>query len=50
VTDDIFQLIGEVRIVADFEALDAVWLEPMLLPDETYAGLRNTDCAGHTAS
>ena len=44
--DNVVQLGGELRIVDDLEALDAVRLQPMSAPDAPHAGLR-AGLAGH---
>ncbi len=40
-TDDIFELSGELRIIADLEAFHSMWLQSMRSPDAAHAGLRN---------
>src|SRR5665213_3471999 len=47
--DDRFQFAGELRIVADFEAVDAMRLEAVGLPDPSNRGVGDAHFAGHRA-
>src|SRR3984893_19441086 len=45
--DNRFELLGEVRIVADLEGPHQMWLEAVGMPDATYAGLAQAHDGGH---
>jgi hypothetical protein len=49
-TDDIFQLSGELRIITDLEALDAVRLQSVGPPDAAHAGFGNACFTRHPAA
>src|SRR5665213_1447154 len=48
--NDRFQLIGELRIVADLEAVYAMWLEAVGPPDASDRRVRYAHFAGHRAA
>src|SRR3954471_19378510 len=48
--DNIFQLFGELRIVAEFEDLNPMRLQSMSMPDPPYTGFTDADSTGHAAS